>query len=417
MSDSAPPQKGCLVWTRDKEGDEVSSPTVAPGESFLYSVRTDAGGLDLVKVSAQGELQWRSEVMADASALDAGMLPVPAVSTDGMSALATAQGVALFHADGKSATESGELVDLAESGAAVKGAVTLCAGGSAYAQVSGQSDDFLYAIPAGKSGIPFSVGELPAFGNLAPEIGPVIFKSLGLAVLPVEGGSRLAGADMAYDVVDEKGHLSERWVYPDSPFPEPIAGLAADAKPKVYVATRSGVVHALFADAENDLAVLHWQSTAPADGAMLPIELPPMVSKVGTESRVYLAGRDGTVFYVSFIHPKPVVVAKFVDGPARASLLREDRGAVAAITGDGVHKLTFAVSADSIPALNESPGAYVHRSWTMACSTFGFSTPLPNGVIAVACDGRSLGLVAPDYTSPSTTWPTSRGPGNNGCIE
>ena len=416
MNGPALGKQGCVAWTWDEAAD-VSRPTAAPGGSFLCTALAADNILELVKVSSGGEVLWRSPIVENWSSPGPGALPVPAVSSEGMVAVAAAGSVAMFDAEGKPATKSGKPVAL-EAG----GAVTLCPGGSAYAQAQDPDDvDVLYAIAAGKSEIPFPVRPdpvepVPEFGELPRELGPIIFKSRGLAVLPVDSGHRLLAADMEYDVVEGKGDLVKRWVYPDAPLPAPMAGLAADSTPRVYLATRTGVVHALNPGPGDSLDALHWKSDVPAD-KLLPIELPPMVSKVGTESRVYLAGKNGSIFYVSFVNPEPVVVADLNGSISGAALLRQDRGVVAAVPGNGFHKLLFSVAAGSIPGLNEPAGTFVERSWTMTCDSLTFSTPLPDGIVAVACDGLLLGLVAPDYTSPSTTWPTPRGPGNAGCVD
>ena len=376
---------GCLVWTVE-QWDEVSAPAQVPGVGFVFAARKN-DKLHLVAVDSAGHDLWSGDLPAGD-----GILPAPAVNSSGETALVASD--TLFRFD-KSGTKLLEVaLDLETAGSIAHsddGDVYLLAGTKTVLDVPPNGQALQWQLDGG-----FHFQTVPA------HLGPVVFPGQGVVIVPDDGGQRLAAVSL------DEGKVA--WVQDESVLEGQLLGIGAGPGPVVYAVTASKVL-ALDPGAGGQADSIFWRTDP------LPSEVqlasPPVVDSTG---RVIVATSSGKLVWFSKTRtttpgllapaaPESVLASGVVNG---LWLLR--RNTAVSATADG---LLFSVPPGVLPVAT-GPGWSYHLI-PLECSRLAMAGSQPDGIAAVACDDRLIGLVTPDFLLDEP-WPGPRGPGNSGCL-
>jgi len=389
----------CELWTVSHPDAAISAPTTAPGGRFAYTFVKD-GELVLRSTSFLNDSSWERTL----SAIPEGPSPMPAVNSEGDIAVAAGNAVYVFDAAGDSPswTDEGRY----SVGDDVLGLPAFCSSGDLYVVQDSPGEnpaEQIRVLRLWRAGEKAGECEL-AVGTLPEQMGPVVYEKGGRVAVPV------VEEEDSYVAVfsSNGGGLDKKWELKSGETGGEFTGLALDHQGVLVAAWKSGMWKAIRLAAETPEDTEWYSVTSDViEGSLLsgPVML--------EDGEAFLAAAMGGLYRVGKGTKHHVVATVPSLLLSRFSPLRQS-GFVGVSPRAESEALVFAVDGATLPGGGAEAGRK-ELLWDGGCKELRFSIPVKEGVMAVVCDDRVFGIVAPDYVPASAPWPSPRGPGNSGC--
>ena len=378
--------EGCQLWTID-QWDSLSAPVAVLADGIVFSAASD-GKLLLVAVDSSGESLW-SHSLGD---LGDDTVPLPQPAVNGKGEIAVAAFGTVYRYD-----SSGTLLRQVDLDLEVAGAIAHCDDSDVYLMAGAKT---VIDIPPNSEPIARQFDGGFQFQSVKQPLGPVVFPKEAIVVVPDEDGERLAALSL---------NLNQTlWVHDQNSLVGQILGLAAGPGPTVY-AMPSQTVLALDPTVSEEAQSYRWMASVARQNTLLTAA--PVLNV--DQQLMTLTDQGDLVFFSKTQTSAPGTVFSSVYTPAlftSPAVWLTRRQAALASTPSG---LAFLVPPGTLPDPKlDHPSIHLLQ---LQCQKLEISTPRRNGVLAIACDNRLLGFVAPDFQLDNP-WPTPRGPTRSGCL-